>query len=601
MNKIRNFCVIAHIDHGKSTLADRFLEITGTVPKEKLQAQYLDRMSLERERGITIKMHPVRMIWRFKDSEFILNLIDTPGHVDFSYEVSRSLNACEGAILLCDATQGIQAQTLANYYLAKKEGLIIIPVVNKIDLPNAQPEKVARDLAKLLGVKNEEVIFISAKLGINAEKVLEAIVKRIPAPACSAGKPAGALDKPLRALVFDSLFDRHRGVVAFVRIFDGQIKKGEEIKLLGTGKISTILEVGSFKPDFFPKESLAVGEIGYIITGFKEVKDCRVGDTVTKISELKVEPLKGYREPQPVIFASFYCVDTKDYLKFKEALGKLSLNDAAFTFKPEGFSDLGFGFRCGFLGMLHLEIIKERLGREYGLDLIATAPSVSYQIILRDDQEKFIHSPQELPEAGEIKEIREPWVGLEIFSPVQYLGPIMELVKKFRGLYKKTDYLAEEIILFYEMPLATFLDNFYNSLKNISAGYASLNYQILDYRPGDLIKMDILVANKKVDALSTIIPQKEISIEGKRLTTQLKKLIPRQLFEIAIQAAVGSKIISRETVPATRKNVTAKLYGGDRTRKDKLLKKQKAGKKKLKEIGNVAVPQEAFFAILKNH
>jgi GTP-binding protein LepA len=589
MNQIRNFCVIAHIDHGKSTLADRFLELTGTVAKEKLQPQYLDRMSLERERGITIKMHPVRMIYK----DFILNLIDTPGHVDFSYEVSRSLNACEGAILLCDATQGIQAQTLANYFLAKKEGLVIIPVVNKIDLPNAQPKKVSLDLTKLTGAQEEEIIFISAKSGTNVEKVLEAIIEKIPAP-------IGNIDKPLRALVFDSLFDRHRGVIAFVRILDGRLKKGEEIKLLGTGKISTILEVGSFKPDFFPKESLAAGEIGYVVTGFKEVKNCRVGDTVTKISEPKVEPLKGYREPQPVIFASFYCADAKDYLKFKEALGKLSLNDAAFTFKPEGFSDLGFGFRCGFLGMLHLEIIKERLEREYGLDLIATAPSVSYQIILKDNQEKFIHSPQELPEADKIKEIREPWVGLEIFSPVQYLGPIMELVKKFRGLYKKTDYLAEEIILFYEMPLASFLDNFYNSLKNISAGYASLNYQILDYRPGDLIKMDILVANKKVDALATIIPRKEISIEGKRLTTQLKKLIPRQLFEIAIQAAIGSKIISRETVPAARKNVTAKLYGGDRTRKDKLLKKQKAGKAKLKEIGNVVVPQEAFFAILKN-
>ncbi len=599
MNNIRNFCIIAHIDHGKSTLADRFLEITKTIPKGKLQAQFLDSMSLERERGITIKLHPCRMDYKLGDSNYILNLVDTPGHVDFSYEVSRSLNACEGAILLCDATQGIQAQTLANYYLAKHEGLVIIPVVNKIDLPNAQAEKTGRELAELVGAKESEVIFISAKSGANVEKVLEAIIKKIPAP-------VGDADKPLRALVFDSLFDRHRGVIAFVRIFDGRIKKGEEIKLLGTGKISTVLEVGTFKPDFFPKENLAAGEAGYIITGFNGIRDCRVGDTITisnlksQISNQKVEPLKGYKEPLPMVFASFYCTDAKDYSKFKEALEKLSLNDAAFTFKPEVFSDLGFGFRCGFLGMLHMEIIKERLEREYNLNLIITAPGVSHKVILKNDQEKLIHSPQELPDAGEIKEIGEPWVRLDIFSPVRYLSPIMELVKNFRGIYKKTEYLGEEVILFYEMPLASFLDNFYNGLKNISAGYASLNYQFIDYRRGDLVKMDIMIAGKKVEALSFIIPKDEIQSEGKRLVIQLKKLIPRQMFEIAIQAAVGSQIISRETVPAMRKNVTAKLHGGDRTRKQKLWKKQKAGKEKLKRIGTVDVPQEAFFAILKN-
>ncbi|MEK7574516.1 MAG: translation elongation factor 4 [Patescibacteria group bacterium] len=594
MNNIRNFCIVAHIDHGKSTLADRFLEITKTISKEKLQQeQYLDGMSLERERGITIKLHPCRMDFEFEGSKYILNLVDTPGHVDFSYEVSRSLNACEGAILLCDATQGIQAQTLANYYLAKEEGLVIIPVVNKIDLPNAQAEKVGRELAELVGAKENEVIFVSAKTGTNVEKILEAIVKIIPAP-------VGDIGKPLRALVFDSLFDRHRGVIAYVRIFDGKIKKGEEIKLLGTGKISIVLEVGVFKPNFLPKESLEAGETGYVITGFKEVKECRVGDTMTKDSKLDIEPLRGYKEPQPMVFASFYCTDADDYSKFKEALGRLSLNDAAFTFKSEGFSDLGFGFRCGFLGMLHLEIIKERLEREYDLDLIATAPSVSYKVVLKDSKERFIHSPQEFPDAGEIKEIQEPWVRLEIFSPVQYLSPIMELVKRFRGLYKKTEYLAEEMILFYEMPLASFLDNFYNGLKNISAGYASLNYQFLDYRPGNLVKMDIKIAGKNVDALSFIVPEEEIQVEGKRLALELKKVIPRQLFEISIQATVGAQIVSRETVPATRKNVTAKLYGGDRTRKDKLLKKQKAGKAKLKRIGTVDVPQEAFFAILKN-
>ena len=548
---------------------------------------------MERERGITIKLHPCRMDFEFEGSKYILNLVDTPGHVDFSYEVSRSLNACEGAILLCDATQGIQAQTLANYYLAKEEGLVIIPVVNKIDLPNAQAEKVGRELAELVGAKENEVIFVSAKTGTNVEKILEAIVKIIPAP-------VGDIGKPLRALVFDSLFDRHRGVIAYVRIFDGKIKKGEEIKLLGTGKISIVLEVGVFKPNFLPKESLEAGETGYVITGFKEVKECRVGDTMTKDSKLDIEPLRGYKEPQPMVFASFYCTDADDYSKFKEALGRLSLNDAAFTFKSEGFSDLGFGFRCGFLGMLHLEIIKERLEREYDLDLIVTAPSVSYKVVLKDSKERFIHSPQEFPDAGEIKEIQEPWVRLEIFSSVQYLSPIMELVKRFRGLYKKTEYLAEEMILFYEMPLASFLDNFYNGLKNISAGYASLNYQFLDYRPGNLVKMDIKIAGKNVDALSFIVPEEEIQVEGKRLALELKKVIPRQLFEISIQATVGAQIVSRETVPATRKNVTAKLYGGDRTRKDKLLKKQKAGKAKLKRIGTVDVPQEAFFAILKN-
>ena len=589
---------MAHIDHGKSTLADRFLEITGTVSKKKLRAQYLDRMSLERERGITIKMHPVRMVFQ----NYILNLIDTPGHVDFSYEVSRSLKTCEGAILLCDATQGVQAQTLANYFLAKKEGLAIIPVVNKIDLPNAQPEKTAQDLAELTGLKKEEIIFVSAKFGTSVEKVLEAVVEKIPAP-------VGNINKSLRALIFDSLFDQHRGVIAYVRVFDGQIKKGEKIKLLGTGKISTALEVGTFKPEFSAKESLKAGEIGYVITGFKETKECRVGDTVVKNSKLEVKPLGGYQEPQPMVFASFYCAESQNYLKLKESLEKLSLNDAAFSFKPEGFSDLGFGFRCGFLGLLHLEIIKERLEREYGLNLIVTAPSVSYQVILsaeggsasggKDNSEKFIHSPQEFSEA-EAKEIREPWIELEVFSPTQYLSPIMELVKKFRGLYKKTDYLGKEMVLFYEMPLASFLDSFYNGLKNISAGYASLSYQILDYRSADLVKIDILIAGKKIDALSVIVPREKIQIEGKRLTTQLKKLLPRQLFEIPIQAAVGSKIISRETISALRKNVTAKLYGGDRTRKEKLLQKQKAGKKKLKEIGNIHIPQEIFFAILKN-
>jgi len=602
IDKIRNFCIIAHIDHGKSTLADRFLEITKTIAKDKLQEQFLDKMSLERERGITIKLHPCRMDFQLNSTSYVLNLVDTPGHVDFSYEVSRSLNACEGAVLLCDATQGIQAQTLANYHLAKQEGLVIIPVVNKVDLPNAQPEKTGMELAQLVGAKEEDVIYISAKSGLNVQKVLETIVAKVPAP-------KGDPDKTLRALVFDSLFDQHRGVIAYVRVFDGKIKKGEEIKLLGTGKVSTVLEVGVFHPDFFPVEGLSAGEAGYIVTGFKGIRDCRVGDTIAKNPKNKtinssadiVEPLKGYKEPQPMVFASFYCTDASEYSKFKEALEKLSLNDAAFTFKSEVFSDLGFGFRCGFLGMLHMEIIKERLEREYNLNLIITAPSVSYKVILKNNETRFIHSPQEFPDPNQITSIEEPWVRLDIFSPARYLSPIMNLVKTFRGTYNKTEYLADDVILYYEMPLASFLDNFYNSLKNISAGYASLSYLFLDYRAGDLVKMDILIAGKKADALSIIVPKNEIQTEGKRLTVELKKVIPRQMFEIAIQAVVGSQIISRETVPAMKKLLgNFGKTGGDRTRKMKLWKKQKAGKEKLKRLGTVDVPQEAFFAILKN-
>lgn len=595
MNDIRNFCVIAHIDHGKSTLADRFLELTGAIPKEKLQAQYLDRMSLERERGITIKMHPVKMLYKHptQDKEYILNLIDTPGHVDFSYEVRRSLNGCEGAILLVDATQGIQAQTLANYYLAKEEGLTIIPAVNKIDLPNAQPEKVGRDLAALTGIPENEILFVSAKSGVNAEKILSAVVEKIPAP-------GGDSLKPLRALVFDSLFDRHRGVIAFVRVFDGSLKKGDSIKLLGSKQTSTVLETGIFKPDFSPQESLSAGEIGYAVTGFKGVKDCAVGDTVVKISEPETTPLKTYQEPQPMVFAGFYCARSEDYSKFKEALERLSLNDAAFSFQPENFSGgLGFGFRCGFLGMLHLEIIKERLRREYGLDLIVAAPNVAYKIVFRDGTEKTIRSVQEFRDAEPFQEIQEPWLQAEIFAPLNGIGPVMNLLKKFRGLHQKTEHLGERIRLICELPLVSLLNNFFDELKNATAGYGSLNYQFLGYRAGDLVKMFIRVAGKNIDALSFIIPRGEANNEGKRLTLKLKKLLPRQLFEVAIQACVGSQIISRETIPALKKNVTAKLYGGDRSRKTKLWKKQQAGKKKLKEMGSVKIPKEIFFEAIK--
>lgn len=590
LSQIRNFCIISHIDHGKSTLADRLLELTKTVEKRKMREQVLDQMDIERERGITIKLQPVRMEYQ----GHILNLIDTPGHVDFTYEVSRSLAACEGAVLLVDAAQGIQAQTLSNYYLAKEQGLTIIPVVNKIDLPNAQPEKAVKDLARLVGVDKNEIIKISAKLGTNVEKVLEAIVEKIPAP-------EGDLEKPLRALIFDSLYDQHRGVIALVRIFDGRIMKEEEIELLGTKKTSKVLEVGVFKPELASREELSAGEVGYIVTGLKGVKDCRVGDTITAVepySHKAVEPLPGYKPIKPMVFASFFCAEGEDYPKLKEGLEKLSLNDAALNFEPESSTALGFGFRCGFLGVLHMEVVQERLEREYDLDLVITAPSVSYKIKQRLGI-KVIHSPAELPEPTEIEEIQEPWIKIEIFSPNQYLGPSMQLVEKSRGVYKTTEYFGERVALVYEMPLASLIRDFYDKLKSVSSGYASLNYQIIGYRPADLVKLDILVAGEKVEALSSIVPRDQTTREGRSLVKRLKEVIPRQLFEVALQAAIGGKIIARETISALKKDVTAKLYGGDRTRKDKLLAKQKKGKKRLKRIGKVDIPQEAFLAILK--
>ncbi len=595
LSTIRNFCIISHIDHGKSTLADRLLELTKTVEKRKMREQVLDQMDIERERGITIKLQPVRMDYNLNSKPYTLNLIDTPGHVDFTYEVSRSLAACEGAILLVDAAQGIQAQTLSNYYLAKEEGLAIIPVVNKIDLPNAQPDKVAKDLAKLVGADEKEVIKISAKLGTNVEKVLEAIVERIPAP-------KGNLEKPLQALIFDSIYDEHRGVIAFVRLFDGQIKKEEEITLLGTKRESKVLEVGIFKPELLSKDSLSAGEVGYIVTGLKEVKDCRVGDTIT-ISNLEPQTsaLPGYKPIKPMVFASFFCAEGENYPKLKEGLEKLSLNDAALGFEPESSKALGFGFRCGFLGVLHMEVVQERLEREYDLDLVITAPSVSYRVRPKTKKLELetIHSPTELPEPSQIEEIQEPWIKIEIFSPNQYLGPIMQLVEKSRGIYKTTEYLSERVALVYEMPLASLIRDFYDKLKSVSSGYASLNYQFVGYRPADLVKLDILVAGEKVEALSSIVPKEEAYREGRSLVKRLKEIIPRQLFEVALQAAIGSKIIARETISALKKDVTAKLYGGDRTRKDKLLAKQRKGKKRLKRIGKVDIPQEAFLAILK--
>lgn len=605
MKNIRNFVIISHIDHGKSTLADCFLEITGTVPPEKMRPQYLDLMDLERERGITIKMQPVRMLWRPKliqhDSEYILNLIDTPGHVDFSYEVSRALSAVEGAILLVDATQGIQAQTLANVYLAMEYNLTIIPVVNKIDLSVAQPEKVAEDIEKILGFEKRNILFISAKTGQGVEDLLTVIIERIP-------PPKDYINKPFRSLIFDSLYDPYKGVIAYVRVFDGEIKVGEKIKLLASGKEAEVLEVGYFVPEFKKRERLSSGEIGYIATGLRGVRDCRVGDTIIsqnlkvkgQKTDKEIQSLPGYKEPKPMVFAGIFPVEGSDFLSLKNALEKLVLNDASLTFEPDLSAGLGNGFRCGFLGLLHLEIVKERLEREYGLNLIITNPSVSYKIKTNDEKEIEVANLNKLPNASLIKQILEPWTKVEVITPIKYQGPIMGLIKEKRGIYRETKYLdSERVILICEIPLSEIIIDFYDRLKSKSSGFASLNYEFLEWRPGDLVKMDILVAGERVDEFSQIIPKSKLLVAGRTITKKLKEIIPKALFAIAIQAAVGSKIIARETIPALRKDVTAKLYGGDYTRKKKLLEKQKKGKKKMKKIGKIRIPTDIFIKILK--
>lgn len=587
---IRNFVIVAHIDHGKSTLADRFLEKTNTVPKERMREQFLDLMDLERERGITIKMQPVRM--NYKD--YTLNLIDTPGHVDFSYEVSRSLAAVEGAILIVDATQGIQAQTLANVYLAIEHNLTIIPVINKIDLPAAQPEKVAEDIEKILGLKKEDILFISAKTGKGVEGVLSEIVKKVPAPETEK-------EKPFRSLTFDSLYDSYKGVIAYVRVFDGEIKAGDKIKLKASGKEAEVLEVGYFAPEFKRVEKLSSGEIGYIATGLKSVKDCRVGDTIVlKQQERETKSLEGYQPSKPMVFAGIFPVDGTDFLPLKDALEKLELNDASLSFEADSSVGLGNGFRCGFLGLLHLEIIKERLEREYNLDIVITNPSVTYRVAKTDGKELIINNPTKLPDISVINQISEPWDKVEILTPAQYQGKIMDFIKEKRGIFKDLKYLnPERIILTYEIPLSEIIVDFYDQLKSISSGYASLNYEFLEYRVGDLVKMDILVAGEKVDAFSQIVPKEKTFFVGRALTKKLKEIIPKALFAVSLQAAVGAKIIARETISALRKDVTAKLYGGDYTRKMKLLEKQKKGKKKMKKIGRIEIPTDAFIKILK--
>ena len=593
MKNIRNFCIIAHIDHGKSTLSDRLLEFTKTVEKRKMKEQILDQMDLERERGITIKLQPVRI--NYKD--YILNLIDTPGHVDFNYEVSRSLAAVEGAILLVDATKGVQAQTLSNLYLAIEQGLEIIPVVNKIDLPNSDIPKTKKEIIHILGCKEEDIILASGKTGEGVEKIIESIIKKIPVP-------KGELKSPLRALIFDSKYDTYKGVVAYVRIVDGEVKRDDEIYLMAAKSESTVIEVGYFKPNFKPTEILKSGDIGYIATGFKSVEYCRVGDTITitiKNQKSQVENLPGYKEVKPMVYASFYPIEGDDYNFMRDALDKLKLNDAAFVFEPESNRALGRGFRCGFLGLLHLEIIHERLKREFGLFPTITTPSVVYEIKLNNNNEIVkIYSPSDMPDPSVIEEISEPFVKLDIVTPSQYLGQVMELSGSIRSVYKNTEYLDEEMVLLsFEAPLTDVIINFHDSLKSASSGFASMSYELIGYRPYDLIRLDILVAGEKVEAFSRIIPKEKAFHEGKSTVEKLKNSIPRQNFAVALQAAVGAKIIARETIKAFRKDVIAKLYGGDVSRKKKLLEKQKKGKKKMRNIGKVNIPSEAFLAVLK--
>jgi GTP-binding protein LepA len=590
---IRNFCIIAHIDHGKSTLADRLLEVTGTVAKRDMMEQLLDSMPLEREKGITIKARAVRMMHKAEDGQtYELNLIDTPGHVDFTYEVSRSLAACEGALLIVDATQGIEAQTLANTYLALDGNLEIVPVVNKIDLPAAQPELVAEEIENVIGLPVDQVIFASAKEGKGVPEILEAVVKHIP-------PPKGETDKPLRALVFDSHYDAYKGVIAYVRIVDGEVKTGDPLLVMSTNASTEAQEIGIFAPDLTPIKELKTGEVGYIATGLKVVRDCQVGDTITLLRRPAAEPLPGYRPVKPMVFAGIFPVDSDDYEDLRQALERLHLNDASLVYEPETSVALGFGFRCGFLGLLHMEIIRERLEREYGLTLLMTAPNVEYIITRTDDTTLIVDNPADMPEPGKIRSIEEPWMHISVVSPTRYIGQIMDLVTSRRGVYKKMDYLDEErVVLEYEIPLGELIVDFYDQLKSRTQGYASLDYQLAEYREADLVKLDILVNAQPVDALSIITHREKAQYQGRQLVDRLRRLIPRQMFEVPIQAAVGSKIIARETISAQRKNVLAKCYGGDITRKRKLLEKQKEGKARMKMVGSVEIPQEAFMAVL---
>ncbi len=591
---IRNFCIIAHIDHGKSTLADRLLEITGTLSKYEMKDQVLDSMDLERERGITIKMHPITMEYKYRDEQiYILNLIDTPGHVDFTYEVSRSLAACEGALLVVDASQGIEAQTVSNLYMAIENNLEIIPVINKIDLPNVDIDRVKHQIIDLLGCHEEEILLASAKAGIGIEAILQAVIERIP-------PPQGDSNKPTRALIFDSYFNAYRGAVANVRVVEGSLYQNQKIKFFSTGKVFEVQEVGILRLKQIKKERLEVGEVGYVIAGVKEVKDTKVGDTITSADNPASEPLPGYREVQPMVFCGLYPSIAENYEELRAALEKLKLNDSALWYEPENSLALGFGFRCGFLGLLHMEIVQERLEREYDLDLVTTVPNVEYHVYTKQGKKLVMDNPANLPPPHEIDHVEEPYIRGSIVTPSEYIGSIMTISRERRGNYINTEYVDKSRVnMHYEFPLAEVIFDFYDKLKSVSRGYASFDYEFIGFRESPVVKLDILLNGESVDALSVIVHRDKAYEWGRHVCEKLRELIPRQQFEVAIQAAIGSKVIARETVRALRKNVTAKCYGGDITRKRKLLEKQKEGKKRMKQLGHVQVPQEAFLAILK--
>ena len=591
---IRNFCIIAHIDHGKSTLADRILDITKTVDPRLMKAQMLDSMDLERERGITIKSQAVRVFYEARNGEtYQLHLIDTPGHVDFSYEVSRSLEACEGALLVVDASQGVEAQTLANTYLAVDAGLELIPCLNKIDLPGAEPERVSQEVSELLGEDPDAILRISGKTGAGVDAVLEELIAKVPAP-------SGDPDAPPRALIFDSEFDQYRGVVAYIRVVDGVLKKGDAIRAMQAGTEADVDEIGFFSPGMTPVASLHPGEVGYLITGIKDVTLLRVGDTITTRHHGAEEALPGYKDVKPMVFCGLFPIDSDDYGDLRDALEKFSLNDAALTWEPETSDALGFGFRCGFLGLLHMDIVRERLTREYGMDLLATMPSVEFEVSLTSGEEMAIHNPSDMPDPARIQEIREPYIRASILTPKEYVGPIMELCQERRGEHAGMHYLsADRVQLEYDLPLVEIVMDFFDQLKSRTRGYASLDYEITGMKPSNLVRLDVLLAGDPVDALSMLVHRDKAQSMGRMLTEKLREKIPRQQFDVPIQAAVGSHVLARETVKAFRKDVTEKLYGGDISRKRKLLEKQKAGKKRMKQVGRVEVPQEAFLAVLE--
>lgn len=591
---IRNFCIIAHVDHGKSTLADRMLQLTDTISDREMKEQVLDTMDLEREKGVTIKASAVRMNYRANDGQtYQLNLIDTPGHVDFNYEVSRALLACEGALLVVDAAQGIEAQTLANLYLALESDLSIITVVNKIDLPSARPDEVVEEITNLLGIDPDDVVRISAKSGLNVEAVLESVVKNVP-------PPKGNANSPMSALIFDSHYDSYKGVVAYVRVMEGKMTHSDVIRIMSNGLDLRPVEIGVFAPDMKTINELSDGEVGYIATGLKTVSECRVGDTITLAKNPASSPLPGYRHPKPMVFAGIYPVDGEDYPELRDSIEKLQLNDAALEFVPETSQALNFGFRCGFLGLFHMEIIQERLEREYDLDIVVTAPSVEYQVITKDGKKIFIDSPAMLPDEGEIEVILEPWMNLQVITPTDYYGTVMDMVRKRRGIYKEQEYpSSNRVQLSFEIPLSELIINFFDDLKSRTRGYASMDYSFAEYRPETLVKLEVLVGGESVDALAAIVHKENAYHKGQALVSKLKELIPRQLFDVAIQASAEGRIISRANVKALRKDVLAKCYGGDISRKKKLLEKQKRGKRRMKMVGNVEIPQDAFMAVLR--